>query len=109
LNVRMRNIMKTETELIREHLEEHCEGAITYDGCDSALIGIAKLVRENEFVDVAIYSYERLVNHFKEEYLSDTENPITEDEAEMDAMEWVDYNITGGYLGTRTPLIISME
>jgi len=27
----------------------------------------------------------------------------------MDAMEWVDYNITGGYLGTRTPLIISME
>jgi len=109
LNVRMRNIMKTETELIREHIEEHCEGAIIYDGCDSALIGIAKLVREDEFVDVAIYSYERLVNHFKEEYLSDTENPITEDEAEMDAMEWVDYNITGGYLGTRTPLIISME
>ena len=98
----------TETELIREYIET-LEGAITYDGCDSALIGIAKLIREDEFVDVAIYSYERLVNHFKEEYLSDTENPITEDEAEMDAMEWVDYNITGGYLGTRTPLIISME
>ena len=98
----------TDTQTIREYIET-LEGAITYDGCDSALVGIAKLVREDQLVEVAIYSYERLVNHFKEEYLSDTENPITEDEAEMDAMEWVDYNITGGYLGTRTPLIISME
>ena len=28
---------------------------------------------------------------------------------DIDAVELVDYNITGGYLGTRTPLIISME
>jgi hypothetical protein len=47
--------------------------------------------------------------HFKNEYLSDSENPLTEDEAEVDAMEWVDYNIAGGYLGVGTPLIISME
>jgi len=58
----------TETQTIREYIET-LDGAITYDGCDSALIGIAKLVREDEFVDVAIYSYERLVNHFKEEYI----------------------------------------
>ena len=60
-------------------------------------------------VEIAIYSYERLVEYFKSEYLSDEENPMTEDEAEVDAMEWVDYNIAGGYLGVRTPLIISME
>ena len=85
----MRDIMKTEYQKIREYLEEHCEDAIVFNGCDSALVGIAKVIREDELVDVAMYSYERLVNHFKEEYLSDTENPITEDEAEIDAIEWV--------------------
>ena len=95
----------TETELIKEYIET-LDGAITYDGCDSALIGTAKIFREEQFVEVAMYSYDLLVEHFKNEYLSDTENPISEDEAEVDAMEWVDYNIAGGYLGIRTPMII---
>ena len=95
----------TETELIKEYIET-LDGAITYDGCDSALIGTAKIYREEQFVEVAMYSYELLVEHFKNEYLSDTENPISEDEAEVDAMEWVDYNIAGGYLGIRTPMIV---
>ena len=95
----------TETQLIKEYIET-LDGAITYDGCDSALIGTAKIHREEQFVEVAMYSYELLVEHFKNEYLSDTENPISEDEAEVDAMEWVDYNIAGGYLGIRTPMII---
>jgi hypothetical protein len=101
--------MKTDYELIREYLDEHCEDAIIFTGCDSALVGVAKVIREDVFVDVAIYSYERLVNHFKQEYMSDEENPISEDDAEIDAIEWVDYNVAGGYLGIRTPLIISME
>ena len=101
--------MKSEFETIREYIDENCEGAITYDGCDSALVGIAKLVREDQLVEVAIYSYERLVKHFKDEYLSDEEEQPSEDDAETDAMEWVDFNIAGGYLGIRTPLIISME
>ena len=95
----------TEPEIIREYIET-LDGAITYDGCDSALIGTAKIYREEQFVEVAMYSYELLVEHFKNEYLSDTENPISEDEAEVDAMEWVDYNIARGYLGIRTPMII---
>ena len=101
--------MKTEYQLHREYIDENCDGLITYDNCDSALVGIAKVIREEQMVEIAIYSYERLVEYFKSEYLSDEENPMTEDEAEVDAMEWVDYNIAGGYLGVRTPLIISME
>ena len=101
--------MKTEYQLLREYSDENCDGLITYDNCDSALVGIAKVIREEQMVEIAIYSYERLVEYFKSEYLSDEENPMTEDEAEVDAMEWVDYNIAGGYLGVRTPLIISME
>jgi hypothetical protein len=99
----------TEAEKIREYLDEHCEGAFIFDGCDSALVGTAKLIREDKLVDVAIYSYEILVNHFKQEYMSDEENPISEDDAEIDAIEYVDYNVAGGYLGITTPLIISME
>ena len=96
----------TEPEIIREYIET-LDGAITYDGCDSALIGTAKVIREEQWVEIAIYSYELLVEHFKNQYLSDSENPISEDEAEVDALEWVDFNIAGGYLGIRTPMIIS--
>jgi hypothetical protein len=96
----------TEPEIIREYIET-LDGAITYDGCDSALVGTAKVIREEQWVEIAIYSYELLVEHFKNEYLSDSENPISEDEAEVDALEWVDFNIAGGYLGIRTPMIIS--
>jgi len=98
----------TDTQTIREYIET-LEGAITYDGCDSALVGTAKVIRETQWVEIAIYSYEKLVEHFKNEYLSDIENPVTEDRAEIDAFEWVDFNIAGGYLGIRTPMIISTE
>jgi hypothetical protein len=96
----------TEPEIIRQYIET-LDGAITYDGCDSALVGTAKVIREEQWVEIAIYSYELLVEHFKNQYLSDSENPISEDEAEVDALEWVDFNIAGGYLGIRTPMIIS--
>lgn len=96
----------TMTEII-DYLKEKSPDAILYDDCDSALVGTARLKRDDVWVEVAIYSYELLVQHFKQEYLSDTENPILEDQAEEDAMEWVDYNIAGGYLGIYTPLIIS--
>ena len=101
--------MKTEYQLLREYIDENCDELITYDNCDSALVGLAKVIREEKMVEIAIYSYERLVEHFKNEYLSDSENPISEDEAEEDAFEWVDFNIAGGYLGIRTPMIISTE
>ena len=92
---------------IYDYLKEKSPYAILYDNCDSALVGTARLKRDSVWVEVAIYSYELLVEHFKQEYLSDNENPITQDQAEEDAMEWVDYNIAGGYLGIYTPLIIN--
>jgi len=92
---------------IYEYLREKSPTAILYDGCDSALIGTARLYREEQWVEVAIYSYESLVEHFKTEFLSDKETPLSEDDAEVEAMEWVDYNVAGGYLGIYTPLIIN--
>jgi hypothetical protein len=63
------------------------------------------LYREERWVELAIYSYNDLVQHFKEEFSQDEDTSI--DEAEEQAMEWVDYNIAGGYLGIYTPLIIN--
>ncbi len=91
---------------IVSRLKEKSPEAILYDNCNSALIGTAILYRENIWVEIAIYSYEGLCLHFKNEFLKD--DGITEDEAEEQAMEWVDYNVAGGYLGIYTPLIISM-
>jgi glutathione S-transferase len=90
---------------IYEYLKEKSPEAILYDDCDSALIGTARLYREEQWVELAIYSYEALVQHFKEEFSKDEDTSI--DEAEEQAMEWVDYNIAGGYLGIYTPLIIN--
>ena len=74
--------MKTEYQLLREYIDENCDGLITYDNCDSALVGIAKVIREEQMVEIAIYSYERLVEYFKSEYLSDEENPMPANSAE---------------------------
>ncbi len=90
---------------IDEYLKEKSPEAILYDNCDSALIGTARLYREERWVELAIYSYEALVEHFKTEFSQDEDTSI--DEAEEQAMEWVDYNIAGGYLGIYTPLIIN--
>jgi hypothetical protein len=94
-------------EQIYEYLKENSPEAILYDNCDSALVGTARLKRNDQWVEVAIYSYESLVEHFKNEFLNNDEEPLSEDDAEVEAMEWVDYNIAGGYLGIYTPLIIT--
>ena len=53
---------------IYDYLKEKSPDAILYDDCDSALIGTARLKRDDQWVEVAIYSYEALVEHFKNEY-----------------------------------------
>lgn len=96
-------------EQIYDYLKEKSPTAILYDNCGSALVGTARLYRNEQWVEVAIYSYEGLVQHFKEEFTKDPE-PKDETETydpEEEAMEWVDYNIAGGYLGIYTPLIIN--
>jgi hypothetical protein len=66
---------------------------------DSALIGVAYIQRENEFVHVAMYEYEELIISFAKQF-EDEEDP------EESAMEWVDYNVVGAYVGKYTPYIV---
>ena len=89
---------------IRAYIDEYCPDALiigTGEEHDSALIGIAKIIREDEWVEVAMYSYDELIKSFTEQFRGDdSEDP------EQDALEWVDYNVVGAYMGKYTPYVV---
>ena len=89
---------------IRAYIEQNSSEALFIgDGeeHDSALIGTAKIFREEQLVEVVMYSYDELIKSFTEQFRGDgSEDP------EQDALEWVDYNVTGSYMGIYTPFIV---
>jgi hypothetical protein len=89
---------------IRAYIDENCPDALiigTGEEHDSALIGTAKIIREDEWVEVAMYSYDELIKSFTEQFRGDdSEDP------EQDALEWVDYNVVGAYMGKYTPYVV---
>lgn len=66
---------------------------------DDALIGVTYIKREDEFVHIAMYQYESLVETFAKQF-EDSEDP------EQDAVEWIDYNVSNAYVGKYTPFIV---
>ena len=89
---------------IRAYIVENCPDSLiigTGEEHDSALIGTAKIIREDEWVEVAMYSYDELIKSFTEQFRGDdSEDP------EQDALEWVDYNVVGAYMGKYTPYVV---
>jgi len=83
-------------------LEQNSE-ALFLPECDSALIGTYSVEREGESVIVSCYDYYLLVNHFTQEFSVDCEE---DENPEEQALEWVDYNIVGAYVGKYTPVIV---
>ena len=83
-------------------LEQNSE-ALFLPECDSALIGTYSVEREGESVIVSCYDYYLLVNHFAQEFSVDCEE---DENPEEQALEWVDYNIEGAYVGKYTPVIV---
>lgn len=77
---------------IRDFVNDYAEGAVLFDGCDSALIGYGSRV---DMEPVAIYSYRLLIKAIMDEGTSEEE-----------AAEYVDYNIVGLWAGERTPIIV---
>ena len=101
-------IAMSKAQEIRTYLEEHNPEAL-YIGQetnhDSALIGIARIKREDEWVEVPMYSYDELIASFTEEF-QDPESEDPEHDPEQDAIEWVDFNVMGSYMGIHTPYIV---
>jgi hypothetical protein len=97
-------IAMSKAQEIRAYIEQNISEAVfigTDTEHDSALIGTAKIFREEQLVEVAMYSYDELINSFTEHFRgNDSEDP------EQDALEWVDYNVTGSYMGIYTPFIV---
>ena len=81
--------------MIREELAQCNPDAIVYDGLDDCLIGIGHRCSQN---GIAIYSYNKMVNHFMSHGMSYEE-----------AVEYIDFNILGGWLGEYTPLVLQGE
>lgn len=79
-------------EYLRQLLDERAEGAVILDNCDYALAGYAMRIN---LEPLAVYSYDRLIDVFIDQGMSDDE-----------AIEYVDFNVAGLWAGERTPLIL---
>jgi hypothetical protein len=101
-------IVMPEAQEIRTFLQERSPEPLFIgedEKHDSALIGIARIKREDEWVEVSMYSYDELIASFTEEF-RDPESEDPEHDPEQDAIEWVDYNVVGAYMGKYTPYIV---
>ena len=97
-------IAMSKAQEIRAYIEQNSSEALfigTDTEHDSALIGIARIKREDEWVEVPMYSYDELISSFTEQFRGDSS-----EDPEQDALEWVDYNVTGAYMGIYTPFIV---
>ena len=78
---------------IRESLEDNYPDLLTADGFDAALIGVVEGACRTA---VACYDYRRCVEILM------GESTMTEEEA----IEYMDFNVTGAYVGELTPLFL---
>lgn len=62
------------------------------DGCDRAILGWFQRCGQPV---VAVYDHERLVHEF-----------VRQGMTEEEAVEWVSFNIVGGWLGQGTPAVL---
>lgn len=63
-----------------------------WDGCEDAIIGEGQRCGSEP---VLVYDYDKLVKIFEKQGMRQDE-----------AIEWVDFNILGAYIGEDTPIIL---
>jgi hypothetical protein len=85
--------MTTTREELTEHFKEIDEDTLLMDGFDDACIGYSQ--RINEPV-LAVYSYEKMVEVLM------TRDGMDDEEA----MEFIEFNCVGAWIGERTPIIV---
>ena len=68
---------------------------ITYDNLDDAIIGTAHVWSGYEKVERVVYDGEKMVDLFMEDGMS-----------EVEAVEWIEFNMESAYLGPETPIIV---
>jgi len=77
----------------KEKEERFGDQPLKIDNCDNAIIGVATRCGA---MPLLVYDYDLLIQVFVEE----------QEMEEMEAVEWIDYNIEGAWMGEGTPLIL---
>ena len=67
-----------------------------WDGFDSAIIGTSNIWVGNERVDVLVYDCEKMVEQLI----------IRDGMSAEEAVEYIDFNIAGAYIGKDTPVLV---
>lgn len=67
-----------------------------WDGFDNAIIGTASVWNGNERVDVLVYDIYRMVEQLT----------IRDGMSQVEALEYIDFNIENVYIGKDTPVIV---
>ena len=78
---------------IREHLEQEYADLLLMDGLDDAIIGVSQRINEPM---LSVYSWEKII-----EILTKRDDMDFED-----AVEFVEFNILGAWVGEKTPIIV---
>jgi len=71
-----------------DYLERASDIALKADGFDEAIIGVSQQ-------GLLIYDYMKCVHIM-----------MSEGESEQDAVDWMDYNVVGSYMGEGTPIFL---
>lgn len=77
---------------IEEYFESIGESVLLMDDLDDALIGFSK--RINEPI-LAVYSWTKILNSLMKSGMDEEE-----------AIEYIDFNILGAYVGEKTPIVV---
>jgi hypothetical protein len=94
-------------EQLRDELWDLFPNLIFYDSpvLDSAIIGLA-MVNDNDSENwCVVYSEQQVICDLMKDFGIDLDD--VEDSAELDAIEYYDFNILGSYLGLNTPVFYS--
>jgi hypothetical protein len=87
---------------MRDKLWESFPDLIFFDGPvnDTSIVGLA-MIEDDGYHIVTVYDKEMVLRD-----LVNSSAAESIEEAELDAIEWFDFNIIGAYVGTFTPLFI---
>lgn len=85
---------------LKNLIAEQNPDAILWDDCDAAIIGMVSRCGSEPIV---CYDYDKLVDCFIDPEGA-KDNPDAAYEA---ALEWVEYNVAGAYVGEHTPFILN--
>jgi hypothetical protein len=82
---------------------EWAYGAVLYDGLETCLIGFGTQFNR----PVAIYNYNKCLAKLESDFRSECEKASACDcDHDLEAQEWMDFNVTGGWVGNHTPVFL---